>query len=881
MVGRQGLDSRGWPLAQRDAEVDAVTLAIEEEGLDSVVIYGPPGVGKSRLAGTCLELARASGLPTAQVIASQASGQLPLGALAPILPAELSRDATPAAIFDSARRELLSLGGDGRLVLFVDDAHLLDNSSAVLLTQLLDAEAVFVLVTIREGEPAPDAVVAWWRRSGAMRLDLGDLGPDATAEVLALALGGIVGVDVVQRLHQASAGNPLLLRELVHQSLDGGQLSDETGTWCLTGEITASPHLVDVLAPRLAALSEPARRVVDHLAVCAPLGIAELIDDVDRAELEALERSGLVRLVVDGHRMQLVLGHPLYGEALRAELSELHRRRILLATAERIEALGARRREDTGRVATWRLDAGGNPDPGLLLQAARVARHTHDYKQVERLAAVLWESDHTVEVAVLLGEAHYELGHFDAAETVLAAPVPADSAPDLLVQRAVIRAKNWEFGLCDSKAALALLQEAQATVPPELALFLVVREAGAWMFAGHHQKALDVLATVQPRTAEARVAVAVIRGNALIWVGRTAEAIEVTVEGFQEHCQLTEPLALAHPGIHLANQACALIEAGRFAEADSLAQAGFEVTLADNNTFAQIIFSCMLGKSCVQQGRVQESVRWLREATSTARLDGWPGFERLSLSALAGSEALLGNTAASSAAVAEAAGLPAFEFLRFNQANGWAWAAWGAGDTPRARTLLAHSAAEAAAVHDVGTAAWLWHDAARLGVPDVGGHLAGLAARSDSPVVAARARHVDALEADDAEGLSAAADGFEELGMVLLAAEAAAAAAEVHGRRGDLRLGAACANRARSLADRCPGVRTPGLERSAPAVSLSARELEIASLASDGWSSQDIAERLVLSVRTVNNHLGKVYSKLGVNRRDQLADVLGGQLRAL
>ncbi|MEO6629532.1 MAG: hypothetical protein ABIP03_13320, partial [Aquihabitans sp.] len=59
---------------------------------------------------------------------------------------------------------------DGQLVLMVDDAHLLDNSSATLLSQLLDAEVVFLIATIRDGEPLPDAVASWWRDERAARV---------------------------------------------------------------------------------------------------------------------------------------------------------------------------------------------------------------------------------------------------------------------------------------------------------------------------------------------------------------------------------------------------------------------------------------------------------------------------------------------------------------------------------------------------------------------------------------------------------------------------------------------------------------------------------------------------------------------------------------
>ncbi|WP_051742156.1 LuxR family transcriptional regulator [Kitasatospora sp. MBT66] len=57
---------------------------------------------------------------------------------------------------------------------------------------------------------------------------------------------------------------------------------------------------------------------------------------------------------------------------------------------------------------------------------------------------------------------------------------------------------------------------------------------------------------------------------------------------------------------------------------------------------------------------------------------------------------------------------------------------------------------------------------------------------------------------------------------------------------------------------------------------LSAREREVAELAADGLSSRRIAERLVLSPRTVDTHLGSIYRKLGVSSRSALARLLHG-----
>ena len=56
---------------------------------------------------------------------------------------------------------------------------------------------------------------------------------------------------------------------------------------------------------------------------------------------------------------------------------------------------------------------------------------------------------------------------------------------------------------------------------------------------------------------------------------------------------------------------------------------------------------------------------------------------------------------------------------------------------------------------------------------------------------------------------------------------------------------------------------------------LTDREREIATLAAQGLTSRAIAEQLVVSTRTIENHLQRVYMKLGVNGRAELADAIG------
>ena len=59
-----------------------------------------------------------------------------------------------------------------------------------------------------------------------------------------------------------------------------------------------------------------------------------------------------------------------------------------------------------------------------------------------------------------------------------------------------------------------------------------------------------------------------------------------------------------------------------------------------------------------------------------------------------------------------------------------------------------------------------------------------------------------------------------------------------------------------------------------PHAALTRREQEIAALAAGGLSSRAIAARLTLSVRTVDSHLARVFSKTGVRSREELSAVL-------
>ncbi|WP_262844298.1 helix-turn-helix transcriptional regulator [Sphaerisporangium corydalis] len=167
------------------------------------------------------------------------------------------------------------------------------------------------------------------------------------------------------------------------------------------------------------------------------------------------------------------------------------------------------------------------------------------------------------------------------------------------------------------------------------------------------------------------------------------------------------------------------------------------------------------------------------------------------------------------------------------------------------------------------------HSAVRLGAArEVVERLAAVAASQDGPLATLCADHALAFVDRDGPALAEVSRRFETLGMLLDAAEAAAQSSQAHASAARQASARAEGARAWVLAGRCQGARTPALQRlSAPG--LTAREYEIARLAAGGLANREIATRLVVSVRTVENHLRAVYAKLGVTGRTDLGPFTG------
>jgi ATP/maltotriose-dependent transcriptional regulator MalT len=318
--------------------------------------------------------------------------------------------------------------------------------------------------------------------------------------------------------------------------------------------------------------------------------------------------------------------------------------------------------------------------------------------------------------------------------------------------------------------------------------------------------------------------------------------------------------------------------AGRLGEAEMIADDGYRQSLLTDNHEARALWAALLGRAALARGRVRRAARFFLEGVALSRALEPLGQLAWCLANLAHAHALAGHRALASAALAEAETLSDAFAPMFapDLALARAWVCAARGETSAAVAVALEAAELAAATGAAACAATAFHEAARFGGAQAAAVALGrLRDTVDGDLVALQAVHAAALAAEDGAGLDAAAAGFELLGADLLAAEAAAEAGAAHRTAGASAAAAAAAARAKVLAARCEGAWTPALARVPDVDVLTPREREVATLAATGMSNREIATRLFVSLRTVENHLHRAFSKLGVTSREELADTLG------
>ncbi len=435
-----------WPLVGRDDEL-AWLVAAHGAARGGAVLAGAAGVGKTRLVAEFLAIAEAAGASVFRTSVTASAATVPFGAFAGVLPVAPGTDRL--ALFQSAAEGLGEQAGGRPSIVAVDDAHLLDDGSAALVHHLAVSGTAFVVLTVRSGLAAPDPVVALWKDGAAARLDLQPLSGAEASRLLAEVLGGQVDTATARRLWEQSQGNALFLRELVVSGLEHGTLVERGGVWAAPTGLGPGPRLAELIDTRIGTVSPDEQAVLEILAVGEPLG-AELLAAITSSKVPTeLERRGLVRVESSGRRRNVRLAHPLYAERLAAGLGVLRRDEISRLLADAVDRTGARRADDTFRIAAWRLDGGGAIEPEAVVAAARRALALHDRDLAERLARAAADAGGGSAAVVELGNALYWQGRHQDVLELLASTESTPRDDRDRSQAAILEGSTWFFGLGD------------------------------------------------------------------------------------------------------------------------------------------------------------------------------------------------------------------------------------------------------------------------------------------------------------------------------------------------------------------------------------------------------------------------------------------------
>ncbi|MFN8021117.1 MAG: AAA family ATPase, partial [Acidimicrobiales bacterium] len=797
-----------WPLVGRDAELQVLCDAIDDPRIDLVLVSGPAGAGKTRLAHAVFEHVIDEGRPGGRASAGPSLTSVPLGALAHLLPIDALAVAGQGVgglrLFAAVREALASPDGE-RYVLAVDDIRHLDDASVSLLAQLVNARAVVVLATHRAATALPEGVAALAVPDRSLRLDLGMLGEHHTRALAEQALGGDLAGPTERALWERSQGNPLYLRELVDGALAGGQLVQRHGLWTLEGELTGTRLLADLVMDRVERLGADALELAALIALCAPVELA-LVERGSRSAVAGeLERAGIATVVAHAGRPSLVIAHPLYAEVIVSHTPEADRRRLLLEHVRELEQSDEVRPEDAMRRAVWRLDAGESADRDVLVRGARAARAVADFPTTRRLARAAFDDGAGDEVVRLLGDAHYELGEFDEAEAIVRAALDEATDEQRILEFAICLRDIEFWGLNDADRAIATLREARARVtfgPFQDALR--ASEAMSLAYAERPHEALALLEEIGLMVPPISTISGTAKAAALARVGRTHEAMDVARRSRDEQFGMPDPYEYANPSLHLITLAFAMIEAGLLDEASTTAQQAYAEAL-DIALPLNLAWGALNAASAeLQAGHLLNARRWASEALALSERASLVNGVRLSLTILLAADAQRGRTDELEALLARLDALPDDPgFLREQQAIGTAWACYALGRIGEAQDALRAGLERAEQYGLIGSEGFLRHEAARLGWTEGWQRFDDLIPHSDSDILRARAEHVRGLLHRDPEQLLAASVALEACGADLAAAEAAAQAADRLVDHGDHRGATRARRRADELVERC------------------------------------------------------------------------------
>lgn len=857
-------------LTGRDSELEVIRRALSGADKHSgVVIAGAAGVGKTWLAREALRRAEASGERTKWIVGTESARALPLGAFIGLLGDAM---ADPLTNVRRVIESFVARQRRARVVVGVDDAHLLDGLSALVIHQLAQSGGVRLVVTVRTGSEEPDAVTALWKDGPLARLDLEPLSAAATREAIENTLGGPVDARSAARFRRLTGGNTLFLRQLLSDQMAAGRMRQVAGVWMWDGDVAVSASLSDTVGRRLDRLSPQLALVVDTLSQCEPLSVDVLCDVVRREDLVAAEGMGLVNVERTAGGLMARLAHPLFGELRRAGAGEMYLSTIRGRLATRLARDGDADMQATVRRALLRLESDLAPDPGLYLESARHAMTLLDLDLADRLATAAAQGGAPGAAGVRAMNLVL-LGRGEQAEAALR---PITVGPDGHYW-ATVRAANLLWMLCKPSEASEILDglAAAAETPAQVAERMAVQACLDAVSARCHLAAERARAALNSGVLQDFHAM--MAALALIMaMGALGDVDGLAAVAEQALRRATTSFQASHMrfwfgGVYV--RACRLT--GRIDESVQFATE-LDESARDVPGLAYANLAILLGNAELARGAVRDAVRLAHEALAGVQMHAvTTGLRPASYFALAEAHGKLGQPAEATDAYAGARSCVPADFLFMHTglslAGGWALAASGrlaeAVTTAQEAARLARERGQP--THEMACiqAAAQWGDAS------CAPRARELAEALALPLADAIAAHAESLAAANGEGLLAAAAAYRRIGDRAAAADAAAQASVAFENGQQHKRGRYAAALAAELADDCGGLSTPAL-RTPAGLKLSGRQRDVIELVAAGLSNREIAQKLVMSVRTVEGHVYRACQRVGAQSREELASIV-------
>lgn len=802
----------------------------------------------------------------------------PLGALLDVLP-DVEIDVT--ASIGSVRRgvvEALRAMSAGRpLIVRVEDAHLLDGLSARVLAGLARQDDLQIVATMREHGAGTSPWLQLWKDGVAQRLDVGPLSHEQVDSWLAQTLGSTVAAETRHQVWQVCAGNPLRLVEATGAAVRSGVLRLATDVWVWSGQAPLSPRIIDVVRHEIATVGPQGRRALDLVAVARGLDRDVLERIVPAPVIDELLEQGFLSVryrddarawraqnaAASAHSARLPhLTCGVMVSDVLIEVSSAGQRREMLSTLRTVQGdLESQSGLELVTAVAAALECGLPETPERIVSALHSSLMAGDCETVRRLATI--------------------------ALTVLPAQTP--ERLDVLGARATA----WRFLDQPARAMrdVAQLREEMARTELDPARYVHHVVAAAEVVVAveqyhhdDHESALRALTLARHQVesrlesqvpVEAALRLDVARLVVMACAGRISEVRD------QAMALVTGPDAMSP---HVLQLIPALVvdlnQTGRLLEAQALVQRHLGVAIAHADTrpwsVAEILSAGFLALIGLGEVEAAEGVVGMLSA------EGGPfNIERTTGHLIRGGLATLRGRWSDARAelhsanvqfeVADVIGLSAMTLVSE------ALMAIASGDAAAGRDLLERARVAPSRLYSAymqGEIRLLRVDAsAWLHASDSLDEALALADWSSE-----RGLHRVELDAVHRAVFALHTDGRIAAGADLLE-RAHTAAAVVDGRRAQALLAHVVAMFSGDhdlimVATRELGACGVWLPLSLPPVALTRREQEIAGLAAGGLSSKEIAERLVLSVRTVDSHLSRIFTKSGVRSRRELAAVL-------